>query len=96
MVSFLYINLLQDETQGLISDLREGIARLRNKIAQSSESNKEDVLKLEVCVCLSGCLSQKEINITNSSLSVSPICVEMIMICCCYLWIDTDGFYICK
>ncbi|KAK2169048.1 hypothetical protein LSH36_12g02042 [Paralvinella palmiformis] len=36
-----------DETQGLISDLREGIARLRNKIAQSSESNKEDVLKLE-------------------------------------------------
>jgi len=55
MVSFLYINLLQDETQGLISDLREGIARLRNKIAQSSESNKEDVLKLEVCVCVCIC-----------------------------------------
>ncbi|KAH3830071.1 chromosome-associated kinesin KIF4-like [Dreissena polymorpha] len=41
------VKLNLDETNQIISELREEIGRLRDKIAAASEPNKEDVLKME-------------------------------------------------
>jgi len=39
---------VQDETNDVISDLRDEIGKLRDKLASTSEPNREDVLKMEV------------------------------------------------
>ena len=37
-----------DETTNIINDLREEIARIRDKIAKAPEGNKEDVMRMQV------------------------------------------------
>ena len=46
-----YPQFFQDETTNIISDLRDEISRIRNKIAKSTDGgNKEDVLRMQVSV----------------------------------------------
>ena len=40
--------MFQDETNDVIAELRNDISKLRERIASTSEPNRDDVLKMEV------------------------------------------------